>query len=333
MGKRYREPPPPIATFEDLLKGDEKWTWINCSCCRHRVALPFAPYAIRWGMRDEATTRTRRHFRCSRCGEKATTLTMPSHSVSLGEFQAFPVSRGLQVLSDHAWLDNMCNLYSLHSTREEIGKWLRVSQNRMAHFPEELTMFPAREAPVVRMAEDGERELVSMSWGFVLLQDSKAPRRVTNTREDKIESPFWRQSIAERRCLVPATSFAEPDDLTPVQWHWFAVKGETPRPIFCFAGIWRRYKGPIKKDGETVEIDTYSFMTTKPNKFTERINHDRLPAILATPEEQDAWLNGTRSQWHSLLKPFPASRMNEVQVGKDKKDLELPLIQPIQAGD
>ena len=184
----------------------------------------------------------------------------------------------------------MCNLYSLNGTREEIGKYLKVSHNRMGQFNEQLTMFPAREAPIVRLAEDGERELVTMSWGFILLQDGKAPRRVTNTRDDKMQSPFWKQSIEQRRCLVPVTSFAEPDDGKPVQWHWFAVQGEKPRPLFCFAGLWRHYKGPIKKDGPIVEIDAYSFMTTKPNKFTEQINHDRLPAILASPEDQELWL-------------------------------------------
>jgi putative SOS response-associated peptidase YedK len=321
MGKRYRKPPPPIATFEDLLKGDEKWTWINCSCCRHRVALPFAPYAVRWGLGEPATTRIRRHFRCSRCGTIASTLTLPSVILGAGRFQSFPTDQALRVLPTDAWIDAMCNLYSLHSTREEIGKYLKVSQNRMAHFPDQLTMFPAREAPVVRLAEDGERELVNMSWGFVLLQDGKAPKRVTNTRDDKLESPFWRQSIAERRCLVPVTSFAEPDDATPVQWHWFGLQGNQPRPLFAFAGIWRRYRGPIKKDGETVEMDTYSFMTTRPNVFTERINHDRLPAILATAEDQEAWLKDNRSDWHRLLKPFSASKMREVQVGREKENL------------
>jgi putative SOS response-associated peptidase YedK len=38
----------------------------------------------------------------------------------------------------------------------------------------------------VRRAADGERELVNLNWGFVLLQKDRAPRRVTNVRDDKI---------------------------------------------------------------------------------------------------------------------------------------------------
>jgi putative SOS response-associated peptidase YedK len=298
-----------------------KWVWVHCSVreCNHSAAVSLVPFAIRWGT-DATTHMIRRHFRCSRCGNLGALIYLPSWSVDHGSLVEFPSTKALQIHSPDAWLDRMCNLYSLHSTREEIGKYLKVSHNRMGQVPEQLTLFPAHEAPIVRLADDGERELVSMSWGFVLLQHGKATRRVTNTRDDKIEAPFWKQSIAARRCLVPVTSFAEPDDGKPARWHWFAVLGDQPRPLFAFAGIWRRYKGPVKKDGPTVEIDTYSFMTTRPNLFTERINHDRLPVILATPEDQETWIRGYSGQWHSLLQPFPASKMREVQVGLDKLD-------------
>jgi len=84
---------------------------------------------------------------------------------------------------------------------------------------------------------DGEREIVLMNWGFPLLQPGKAPRRVTNVR---VTSAFWRGSFEERRCLVPASSFCEPNgDVKPATWHWFAIKGDDPRPLFAFAGIWR----------------------------------------------------------------------------------------------
>jgi putative SOS response-associated peptidase YedK len=44
-------------------------------------------------------------------------------------------------------------------------------------------IFPGHMAPVVRRASDGERELSMLSWGFVLPQNGKAPRRVTNVRD------------------------------------------------------------------------------------------------------------------------------------------------------
>jgi putative SOS response-associated peptidase YedK len=81
-----------------------------------------------------------------------------------------------------------------------------------------------------------------LSWGFVLPQNGKAPRRVTNVRDDKVlTSRFWQDSFEKRRCLVPASSFCEPNgDVKPATWHWFALKGEEPRPLYAFPGIWRR---------------------------------------------------------------------------------------------
>jgi putative SOS response-associated peptidase YedK len=81
-----------------------------------------------------------------------------------------------------------------------------------------------------------------------------------------MSSRFWKQSIEKRRSLVSASSFCEPHDgRKPATWHWFALKGDEPRPLFAFAGIWQRWKGPIKKDGPNVDIDVYNFMTTEPN--------------------------------------------------------------------
>jgi hypothetical protein len=58
-------------------------------------------------------------------------------------------------------------------------------------------------------------------------------------------------------CLTLLLPFAE-DFSTPCRVQdWFAVKGDDPRPLFAFPGIWRRYQGPIKKDGPNVDIETY----------------------------------------------------------------------------
>ena len=52
---------------------------------------------------------------------------------------------------------------------------------------------------MVRESADGEREIVTMSWGFMLLQKERAPRPVTNVRDDTIlKSSFWNSSFHER---------------------------------------------------------------------------------------------------------------------------------------
>lgn len=217
----------------------------------------------------------------------------------------------------------MCNLYSLTTNVKAIRDLFDVPHNRATAFDPLPAIFPGHSAPVIRSADDGERELVNMSWGFVLPQPGKAPRRVTNTRDDKVlESRFWTASFRERRCLVPASSFCEPHDgRKPATWHWFALTGDELRPPFAFAGIWRQHKGPIKNDGPEVKIETYSFMTTVPNTATKSINHERSPVLLTTPDECEAWMRGTPDDAYKLVRPIEASKLHIVQEGFEKRDL------------
>jgi putative SOS response-associated peptidase YedK len=217
----------------------------------------------------------------------------------------------------------MCNLYSLNKKRDAVARFFRVSHNRAAAFEPLAAIFPGHVAPVVRQTEDNERELVMLSWGFVLLQKDKAPRRVTNVRDDRVlESKFWRTSFEERRCLVPASSFCEPNgDVKPATWHWFSITGAEARPLFAFPGIWRRYIGPVKKGGSPVNIETYSFLTTTPNELVSTINHERMPVLLTREEEFDTWLRGSADEAFALARQYPPECMRIVREGFDKKDL------------
>ncbi len=207
----------------------------------------------------------------------------------------------------------------------------RISSNRAAAFDPMSAIFPAGDAPVVRLAEDGDRELVLSSWGFPLLVKGQAPKRVTNTRDDKLGSSFWAPSFRERRCLVPVTSFAEPQGKRPATWHWFALD-ETRSP-FAFAGIRRRYKEPLRPDGETVEMDVHSFLTTKPNKLVATIHPTRMPVMLTREEEWEIWLQGSADEARGLIRSYPAEEIQIVRSGLERKvsiaaDSESPARRP-----
>jgi hypothetical protein len=70
----------------------------------------------------------------------------------------------------------MCNLYSMTRNREAILRLFRVSGNRAAAIEPQDAIFPGYQAPIVRKAADGERELVVLNWGFVLLQKDYSER-------------------------------------------------------------------------------------------------------------------------------------------------------------
>jgi putative SOS response-associated peptidase YedK len=193
----------------------------------------------------------------------------------------------------------MCNLYSLNKKRDAVARFFRVSHNRAGAFEPVSAIFPRHVAPVMREAADGEREIVTMSWGFMLLQQGRAPRPVTNVRDDTIlKSSFWKPSFQERRCLVPASSFCEPNgDVKPATWHWFALRdGQDARPLFAFPGIWRRYKGPVKKDCPNVDIEIYAILTTTANPLVSTINHERMPGPRATAYSRPKFLGRRRER-------------------------------------
>lgn len=213
----------------------------------------------------------------------------------------------------------MCNLYSQTKNTEAIRRLFKVSHNRAVDVEPKAALFPAQDAPVVRLAADGERELVHMNWGFVLPQKEKVAKRVTNARDENVRaSRFWNTSFAERRCLVPVTSFSEPKGKKPAVWHWFALGDD--RPLFAFAGIWRSFKGKLKTDGEPVEMDTYAFLTTTPNAVVQPIHPNRMPVLLAGEDAHKSWISGTEDEAYALARPYPAEKMKVVAKG-DKQDV------------
>jgi putative SOS response-associated peptidase YedK len=216
----------------------------------------------------------------------------------------------------------MCNLYSVRTSRAALARKFMLSDNRMAAFDALPAIFPGHMAPIIKQTADGDRELVLRSWGFVLLREGYAPKRVTNTRDDKVDSKFWKKSFEERRCLVPATAFCEPDEGKPARWHWFALKGNKERPLFAFAGIYRQWTGPIKKDAANVDLEVFSFITTLPNALTATINHERSPVLLTEEDQFATWLTGPAEEALSLIKTSDPERMQIVQSGFEKKDLQ-----------
>lgn len=350
-----RAPPEP----EQALSARRGWFWLYCETpgCGHLAAVPLAPLIIRWG--DGAPFGyLSRQFRCTRCGGRVTSARWPNSDRTFGDCppipsrqwtgrEAWPEPLSMHYLAGRASgagecdfhpvlgslrFDAMCNLYSNTRSRDAIRALFRISDNRAYAFEPLPAIFPKAVAPVVRVAADGERELVPMTWGFPLLREDYAPKPVTNVRDDTVlTSRFWRPSFEARRCLVPASSYCEPDSNKPAGWHWFAlVDGASgarsapapdSRPLFAFPGIWKRYRGPMKKDGEPVEVDVYAFMTTQPNSLTATIMHDRMPVLLSDEADFETWLTAPPDVAYGLVRTYDADRMRIVQSGAEKRDL------------
>lgn len=190
---------------------------------------------------------------------------------------------------------------------------------RLGNAEPRSAVWPKYAAPVVKLADDGERELVEMNWGFLTKKVSKKtgkelkPTAWNNARDDKIASVgLWKDSFQNRRCLVPASSFREAKGRNPAEDYWFALKGDEPRPPFAMAGFWQPQPANLKIPESTAL--SYTVVTTSANSIVRPIHPTRMVVIL-DPSDYETWLNGPVEDALELLRPFPSDRMRIAKHG------------------
>lgn len=219
----------------------------------------------------------------------------------------------------------MCNLFSNTLPTDAMRRLFDVAPDAdgLGNMPPLPAIWPRAEIPVARRGADGGRELARMHWGFLLPQVSKRtgqpilPKAVNNARDDRLrDAPFWRDSFARRRCLIPATAFCEARGERPATWVWFGLIGDAERPPLAFAGLWRKFRGAYRD--ALVEIDTVTMVTTTPNALVRTAHPDRMPCILP-PEHWRDWLAGEPDAAFARIAPYPAEAMRIVREGLDAK--------------
>jgi putative SOS response-associated peptidase YedK len=151
----------------------------------------------------------------------------------------------------------MCNAFNTARKPEEI---------RTSHFPVGTRLIRRTDsAPVILPSG----EIVAMRWGF----QRSGLGTVNNTRSDNLDSPMWREAIAERRCLIPVASYYE----------WTGPTGHKKTHLFRHpknewlkvAGLWEE-----SKDFGLC----FSMLTTEANALAAPIHH-RMPAILGADDQ------------------------------------------------
>jgi putative SOS response-associated peptidase YedK len=190
----------------------------------------------------------------------------------------------------------MCSRYFLDADGNIIAHAFRVPV--AGPVKKRFNIAPTQEAPVVRVAKDGARELAVLRWGLVpsWAKDVKVGTKMINARSEGVESrPAFRDAVKQRRCVVPATGFFEWQG-EPGRKQPFAITlpGQS---LFAFAGLWERWRG---NGGEPVE--TFTIVTTDANESVARI-HDRMPVILPM-DAVDTWLTAPPDEARRLLTPY-----------------------------
>jgi putative SOS response-associated peptidase YedK len=231
-----------------------------------------------------------------------------------------------------------------------LGMAIRDLNNNQPSMP---GIYPDYAAPVIVNGADG-REMRDMRWGMPtskkVLFDAATKRAdklrakgtefdfnellrmepdkgVTNVRNTSNANggvnAHWRPWLGPtNRCLVPFTSFSEPDQdhqrtLKPV---WFALAED--QPLGFFAGIWTAHACVRKIKTGWEEIEAYAFLTTDSAEPVKTFHRKAMPVILTDEAERDLWMSDApweavkhlqRPRADSLL-VVPAPKLAEPQL-------------------
>lgn len=188
----------------------------------------------------------------------------------------------------------MCGRFTITHPNEALAAlFAAVPGNDLPPSPR-YNICPTQPVGVVT-AEDGQRRLRAMRWGF-LPGWYKSPTDgplIINARSDTVATkPAFREAIRARRCLIPASGFYEwsaGEDGARLPWY---VTRRDGQPM-AFAGLWQRWS----------EIDTCAMVTTEAGPGMAAIHH-REPVIL-DPADWALWLGEAGHGAAVLMRAVP----------------------------
>jgi putative SOS response-associated peptidase YedK len=238
-------------------------------------------------------------------------------------------------------------------TRAEAAALVRAMTDRNNNQPPSPGFYPDYPAPVVVRLDDGSREMRDMRWGMptskralldaatkradalrkkgaefdfaelLKMEPDKGTTNVRNTTNVRGDvNAHWRPWLGPaNRCLVPFTSFAEPDqDHEQTRKNiWFAL--DDTRPLAFFAGIWTPHACVRMKSKGWEEIEAYGFLTTDSAEPVKTYHKKAMPVILTTDAERDLWLSD--APWSAvahLQRPLPDGALKIVARGSRQDD-------------
>lgn len=183
--------------------------------------------------------------------------------------------------------------------------------------------------PVAAVRDADSRKVEWLKWGLIpsWAKEASIGARMINARSETLaEKPSFKQAFSRRRCLILADGFFEwhrSGDQTPSTPYYITLKEKKP---FAFAGLWDRWQLPGADETLSCTI-----ITCMPNELIAPL-HDRMPVILDR-ETAWQWMSAAPlDQLNGMLKPYSASKMALVEVGRlvNHPGVDTPeIIQPV----
>src|SRR4051794_18925041 len=205
----------------------------------------------------------------------------------------------------------MCGRYTLtNPDPQKLRVRFDVAESVEVSDEPRFNIAPTDPVLAVRRREDASRDLGRLRWGLMPGRWAEKGRPLINARAESLDAqPAFKESFAERRCLIPADGFYE----------WLE-DGHGKRPVwisrpdgefFAFAGLWAELP---ERSGDEV-IHSCTIVTCEPNELIRPI-HDRMPVVLR-PDVEGAWLDphAETGDLHALLAPAPEELLVVREVG------------------
>lgn len=208
----------------------------------------------------------------------------------------------------------MCGRGGLDYDWKTLWAWMDLTGQPPEGCVRRLNVAPSRRhrdgveysrLPVVRQSAGGRR-MDEMVWPLIpAWLKGDLPKFSTANCRAEPDQPFsatvgrkptfrsaWKH---DRRCLVPMSWFYEWDKRRSPSQPWRIFP--TADPLLVMAGLWER---SIRPDGKA--IDSFTILTTGPNRLLSEIGHNRSPVLLGR-DDFETWLTGESEDAERLVAP------------------------------
>jgi putative SOS response-associated peptidase YedK len=203
----------------------------------------------------------------------------------------------------------MFNRYALGVESDVVAQRFDVAEV-LAPSPARHTMLPGRRVSAVVQDEHGARRLTAFRWGLIpfwwTADAVNEGHRLLHARAETIaEKPAFRFSLAQGRCVLPATGFFQTIECDGEKYmlHIRPRDGE----MWSFAGLWDEW---ISESGAPMR--TAAIVSTQTNTLLAT-HFKRMPAILRR-EDEAKWLDPNVSDARVLRKLLQPLSMKAIQI-------------------
>lgn len=210
----------------------------------------------------------------------------------------------------------MCYLYNVTTTRDAVMVFTKALRDKAGWSEPSFDVYPNTLAPIVRVGEGGQREIVRATWGL-----PTPPRRHQHPKRELAALAALAGPDEPLRGAVHVLRRTRPRELGAGRKGPERVVRPEPRPaVDVLRGVLAAMEGRTKGARRRAGVRAFRFPDDITERDLEPIHLEAMPAILTTPEEADLWLMGSWDEVEHLQRPLPGNMLVVVEPPAQPKE-------------